>query len=255
MAVDVEPLAQVADLVREAHLERVPRVARVLDHLGDPDAGAHEGRVDRLVERDRFACIGGVVVADKRQRRLPKILDRIALTQELRIHRHTETITVHFARRALERGDDDRMSRSRQHRAAHDDDVIRRLVPQRLADLFADAAEMRQIEAAVLAARRPDAHERYLARTHRLRGAGRRAQVSVRRTLLEQLFESGLDDRAHARVHHLNLVGVDVDADNLVAIGGQQCGRDATHVSKTKYRHLHGSIRSRAEVPLPPLIV
>ena len=90
MAVDVELLAQVADLVREAHLQRVPRVARVLHHLGDADARADERRVDRLIERDRAAGVGRVVVADERQRRLPEVLERRAFAQELGVDRHAE---------------------------------------------------------------------------------------------------------------------------------------------------------------------
>ena len=99
MAVDVELLAQVADLVREADLQRVPGVARVLDHLRDADAGADERRVDRLIERDRAARVGRVVVADERQRRLAEVLQRRAFAQELGVDRHAEAVAVLLAGR------------------------------------------------------------------------------------------------------------------------------------------------------------
>ncbi len=97
MAVDVQPLADVADFVREAHLQGMPRVARVLDHLRHPDARAHERRVDRLVEGDRAARIGRVIVADERQRRLPEVLQRRPLAQEFGIDRDAESGAVLFS--------------------------------------------------------------------------------------------------------------------------------------------------------------
>jgi hypothetical protein len=54
--------------------------------------------------------------------------------------------------------------RARQHRAADDDDVISGLLAKLAADLLANPLEVRQIEAAVAAARRADAEQRDLAR-------------------------------------------------------------------------------------------
>ena len=97
MAVHVEPLAEVADLVGKADLQRVPRIARVLDHLGDADARADERRVDRLIQGDGAAGVGRVIVADERERRGPEILERGSLAQELRVDRDAESLAVRLA--------------------------------------------------------------------------------------------------------------------------------------------------------------
>ena len=94
VAVDADALAQVADLVGEDHLHRVPRVARVLHHLGDADAGAEERRLDVLVERLGRRRVGGVVVADQRQRRMAEVLERRSLAQELGVDRDAEALAV-----------------------------------------------------------------------------------------------------------------------------------------------------------------
>jgi hypothetical protein len=51
------------------------------------------------------------------------------------------------------------VGRSRQHRAPDDDDVIGRFIFEGVADLFANANQVPEIEAAVLAARRADADQ------------------------------------------------------------------------------------------------
>ena len=239
VAVDVELLAQVADLVREHHLERMPGVARVLHHLGDADAGADERRVDRLVERDRAARVGGVVVADQGQRRLAEILERRPLAQELRVHRDAEAVAVLLARLALERRDHQLVGRARQHRAADDDDVVVVLVAQGSADLLADPLEVLQVEAAVLAARRADAEQRDVGAADGVRGVGGRAQAAVRDALAQQILEAGLDDRTAASVDRRHLVGVDVDADHLVAVTGERRRRHAADIAKAKHGHSH----------------
>src|SRR3989441_1479490 len=136
VAVDTDALAQVADLVREADFQRVPRVVRVFHHLGDADAGADERRVDRLVEGNGPARVGCVVVADEGERGLAEILERRAFAEELGIHRHAEAVAVLLAGLALERRDHLLVRRPRQHGAADDDDVVVRFVFQRGANLL-----------------------------------------------------------------------------------------------------------------------
>jgi len=129
----------------------------------------------------------------------------------------------------------DVVRRARQHGAPDDDHVVRGLVFQRLADLLADALEVLQVEAAVAAARRADAQERHLALPHRVRRIGGGAKASLRYVLRQQLVEARLDDRAAARVDRRNLVGVHVDADDIVPIAGKRRGRHTSHVPETEH--------------------
>jgi hypothetical protein len=129
--------------------------------------------------------------------------------------------------------------RAGQHGAAHDDDVIAVLGRERLADLLRDAFEVSQVEAAVLAARRADADQRDVGVAHRLGGARRRAQPAVGAVRLDQLVESVLDDRAASVVEARHLVGIHVDADDVVAVLGKTGGGYAADIPQTKNRHVH----------------
>src|SRR5688500_2372818 len=126
-----------------------------------------------------------------------------------------------------------------QHRAADDDHVVARFLLQRLADLLGDALEIGQIQAAVLAARRADAHERDVAVAHRFGGAGRRAQAAVADVGPNQLVEPLLAYRAAALVEALALAGIRVDADDLVAVLREARGGDAADVSQSEHGDFH----------------
>ena len=54
-----------------------------------------------------------------------------------------------------------------------------------------------------------------------------------------QLVEPRLDDRAAPLVEARDLVGVDVDADDVVAVGGERRRRDAADISQTEHRNVH----------------
>jgi hypothetical protein len=97
--------------------------------------------------------------ASERQGRVPEVVDRGALAQELGIDRHAEARSVFFPRRPFERRNHDVVRRPRQYRAAHDDDVVLVLVREGRADLLGDALEIRQVQAAVLPAGGADADE------------------------------------------------------------------------------------------------
>ena len=135
-----------------------------------------ERRVDRLIERDRAAGVGGVVVADESERRLPEVLQRRSLAKELRIDRHAEPFAVLLAGGALERRDDHVVRGSRQHGAPDDDHVVGGLLRELVADLRRHPLEIREVEAAVLPAGRADAEQRHLRRRDRVGRVGRRPQ-------------------------------------------------------------------------------
>ncbi len=71
-------------------------------------------------------------------------------------------------------------------------------------------------------------------RLHRIGRVGRRAQAPLRDALREQIVEAGLDDRASPGVDRLDLVGIDVHADDFMAVRGERRGRHASDVPETK---------------------
>jgi len=94
VAVDVQLLAEVADLVRETTFKACQVFARVLRHLRDADAGADERRIHRLIQRDRAAGVGRVVVADEVSRVAAEVPERRPFAQELRVDRYAEAFAV-----------------------------------------------------------------------------------------------------------------------------------------------------------------
>jgi hypothetical protein len=175
-----------------------------------------------------------VVVADQRERRLAEVLERGAFPEELGIHRNAEAFTVLLARRLLERRNHVTVGRARQHRAPHDHHVIRGLVAQHGADFLAHPRQVGEVQAAVPAAWRADADERQVGGVHRIRRVRRRPQALGPHAFLQQFPQAGLDDGAAAFVDRLHLVRIHVDADHVVAVGGEACRRDAAHVTQTE---------------------
>ncbi len=250
VAVHPKPLADRADLVGERHLQRVPRVARVLHHLRDADARADERCVHALVERDGAARVGRVVMADQREGRLAEVSQRAALAEELGVDGDAEALAVLLARGLFQRGDHHFVRRAWEHRATHDDDVVRRFCPQLLSDLSRYPLEIRQVQAAVLPARCADAQQRDFAGAHRFGRVGRRAQPASGGNFAYQIVEPGLDDRAVAFGHAADLVRVDVHADDPVAVGGQRCGRDTPDVPEAEHRNVHDALANESAPPM-----
>ena len=101
MAVDLELLAKVADLVGETHLERVPSVVRVLDHLGGLDVGPDERRRDLRVKARQQIPACPVEFADDGLGRVEEIVHGGPLAQELRVDTDAELRTRAPARTCL----------------------------------------------------------------------------------------------------------------------------------------------------------
>ena len=192
-----------------------------------------------LVERLGRGRIGGVVVADHGERRIPEVLDRRSFTQELRIHRHAEALAVLLARSGFQCRNHRGMRRPREHGAADDDHVVGVLVLEDMADFLADASQVRQVEAAVLPAWRPDAQQRQVGRAHRILGAGGCAQAPRRHSPLQQLLEPRLDDRAAPGVDRRHFFREDVHAHYFMPIVGERCRGHATDIPETKNGNLH----------------
>src|SRR5262249_38884213 len=120
-----------------------------------------------------------------------------------------------------------------------DDDVVPGAGAEGLADLLADARQIGQVEAAVAAARRPDAHEREIRRLDRLRGARRGPGGPRPGSPANPPLQAPPDDGTSARVQARDLVVVDVDADHLMAVAGEGGCRHASHVPQSEHRDIH----------------
>ena len=125
--------------------------------------------------------------------------------------------------------------RARQHRAADDDDVIARSCRcSARADLLADALEIREVEAAVLPARRADAEQRDVGVADGVRRVGRRAQASFATRSAPAARRARARRSGCAGVDRGDLVGVDVDADDVVTVAGERRRRHAADVPETE---------------------
>ena len=114
-----------------------------------------------------------------------------------------------------------------------------RFVPEGIADLFADANQVAEIEAAVLAARRADANQRQVGISDRLGRARRRPQTTRIDAFLEQRIETRLDNRAAAAVDGGDFLRIHVDADDVMSIGGEVRRGNASDVAQAEYGDSH----------------
>src|SRR5438270_5413743 len=89
-----------------------------------------------------------------------EIMDRSAFTQELGVYCDAEVSACVFAGEKFKRRNDGLFDCSREHRAAHRDDVEAALLCKRFADLLAGAFDVAQVETAVVISGRADAGQR-----------------------------------------------------------------------------------------------
>src|SRR5205823_12394202 len=90
VAVQLQGLAAVSDLVCKADLERVPGVVRVLDHFSGLDVGADQRRGKlRIQARKQVAARAGQL-SDHGLRRIEVVVYRGCLAQKLGIRTHPE---------------------------------------------------------------------------------------------------------------------------------------------------------------------
>ena len=123
------------------------------------------------------------------------------------------------------------MRRPRQHGAADDDHVIRRFLAQLGADLFGDALEICQVEAAVLSTGCSDADEGDLGIGDGVCRVRRAAKTSGSDAAGEKVVEPRFDDRTFAGVDRRDLVRVHIDTDNVMTIGRERGRRNASDVA------------------------
>ena len=176
MAVGADRLADAADLVGETHLQRVPRVVHVLDHLGGLEIGAHERTGEPVIEFRQHLAACAVQLTDHGLRRIQEVVHRGALAQELGVHAQPEIDSGSPPGRGLERRDHHVARRSRQHRAADCDHRRTGMLSQRRTDLLAYSAHVRQIDSPVATRGRTDADQSQVGQLDRRRQIRRRGQ-------------------------------------------------------------------------------
>ena len=175
--------------------------------------------------------------------RIEVVVDGGSLAQELGIHAHAEIGSGVPSRAGLERRDHQLAGGPGRQRAAHDDDRRPGVRAQRRADLLADAPHVLEIDVAVAAARRPDAHENQVGLLDRDADFGARREPAGADLPLDDLADLLLDDRRLARVDELDLARLGVDADHLMAGARQAPGDDRADVAEPQDADLHARAR------------
>jgi hypothetical protein len=172
-----------------------------------------------------------------------KIMHRAALAQKFGIEGEAEIdARVHAAGR-LESGDGRLLGHTGQHGAAQDNRDAMLRGAQQLADIGADPAYIVQVETAVAVAGRSDTDEDQIAVRKIGRGGG--SEPAGLTLVKDQLLQSLFDDRRKPLIDQTHLMGVDVDADDVVSHLGQAGRRDAPHISQSKDADLHSPVTSR----------
>lgn len=239
-AVDADCLGDVADLVGEGDLGRVPDVAGVLDHLGDLDVLADDRRIQLAVDAFQQIAGGLVQLTDDGHWREVVVLDRGAFTQELGVHRQAEIDAGLLARAIFENRQYHVLRGTRQHGAAHHHGVTLVLVAHGHADFAAHAFDVVQLQIAVLLARRADTDERHIALQNGGGDVSSAAQAALTQALLQQFFQARLDDGRFAVVDQVDLVRGDVHANHVVTACRQTAGTNGTYITQTEDTDSHG---------------
>src|SRR5579885_1897426 len=238
-AVDAAGLADLADLVGEAHLQGVPAVVRVFDRLG----GAHVDHVDldsiAVVEPPQGLAGPLVDGADHGDRGGAEILDCAALAQELRMIGEAEIDARLLPRDLPQHRDHIPLHGTRQDRAADDEHVTIRLESHRAGNVLASLKHVAKIEISVVKARGADAHEAQLRAEDRLVRRRGRFQPPGSDGALDQHRHVGLADRGLAGIDGPDLLRRDVHRDDAVALVGHASSQHGADVSDAEDADSH----------------
>ncbi|MNH14917.1 hypothetical protein D3C79_745190 [compost metagenome] len=116
------------------------------------------------------------------------------------------------------------------------------LVAQGHADFATHRFHVDQVQVTVFLARRADAQQRHLGRQHGGLNISGAAQAAMIHAIEQQLLKPGFDNRRFALVDHVDLGLRNVDAQHLVAAGGQTAGTHGTHITQSKNTDVHSSL-------------
>jgi hypothetical protein len=226
-------LAKAADGVDEGDLGREERIRSVLDDLGALDVGEDHRRLERLIEvgEDLSRLLG--LDAQDHAVGVHEILHGAPLPQELGVRGDVELRVL--ASVATERPLDPFAGLDGDGALLDDELVSVELVGHGARDVLDEA----QVRLAVGPRRRADGDEDHRALSHRrakVRGEGKVALLHV---VLHELFEARLVDGHAAFFERGDLLGVDVDADHVVAEARETSAGDQSDVAAADYGNLH----------------
>src|SRR5262245_45437552 len=154
MRIHTKDLAEVADLISEANLQRVPTVVDVLDHLGHLKLSPDQRRIEHLVKGcDRLAAATVEFSNDSLWGRV-EVANRRTLAQEFRIVAHAETNAGAHSRRLLQDWNHNFAHSSGQDGAADSHYVATLFALQSSTDLLADTPDVSQVEITIRLTRR-----------------------------------------------------------------------------------------------------
>ncbi len=231
-------LADVRDLVDEAHARHEGGVRCELDHLGRGDVRPDDARVDSLVERCDDVGVGLVERADHDPIGVHEVAYGGALGSELGVRDIADVLLA-----ALVQSMAYRAARSDGNGALHrkDDPVVD------LRQLVDDGPHIREVGVSRVRRRRADGDVDDLGAGDSLGDVrGERQALAVS---LEKLVETGLVDRDDAASQSVDLRLDDVANDDVMAELGETRAGDEPHVSSAEDGDAHGASsasRSRA---------
>src|ERR1035437_8134845 len=159
LRVDAEMLAHGSHFVGEADFQRVIAVGKVLDHFGDRDGRLVESAGSVLVEFAQRREVVGVAGSEDGVGRVEEVGDGAAFAHELRVIADGEILAALLAAFFFQDGEHDGLGGSRQHRAAHNNNMRRFLLPDGAADFPGNALDAAEVELAIFQAGRSDANE------------------------------------------------------------------------------------------------
>ena len=122
VAVHLQGLAEVADLVGKADLERVPGVVGVFDHFSGLDVGADQRRGNARIQTGKYVAARARQLSDHGLRRIEVVVYRGPLAQKLGIDAHTEIGSGVPSGAGLQRGNHELTHGSGKQGAAHHHD-------------------------------------------------------------------------------------------------------------------------------------
>ncbi len=125
------------------------------------------------------------------------------------------------------------------HRGAQYDGVMGNLAAQSGTDLGHHAPDGAKILATVRAGGRADADEGHLRIVNRGGNIVRHLHAAGGHHRLHQLLDALFHDRRAARADHVELVGIDVHTDDMMAVACQARERDGAYISETEHTDSH----------------
>ena len=109
--------------------------------------------------------------------------------------------------------------------------------------MFADGSRHRQhvtqVGAAILIGRRSHGDEHDIAVCNRRRGIGGEIESAGAMVRQHHVLQARFVDRNHTVLESVDLVGIDIDAEHLIADFSQAAAGDQTDVAGAEYRYFH----------------